>query len=200
MTPQKTTTSHGGARKGAGRKAGTGRYGELTRQLRIPESQVPTVLAYLEAYRQPTQLQAPVPLAKNLSVLALPAFASQVPAGFPSPADDYLDDAIDLNHELVIQGHEAATFVLRVSGWSMMNAGIFDGDRVIVDRALNPQQSDVVVAILNGDLTIKRLGKVDNKPALLPENPHFKPILLHDADTLEIWGVVTGSLRQFRRG
>lgn len=136
----------------------------------------------------------------NPSVIGLTAFAHGVHAGWPSPADDYLDDAVDLNAELIIQGHEACTFVLRVAGWSMMQAGIFDGDRIVVDRSLSPVQGDVVVAVMNNDLTIKRLGTVDGKLALLPENPHFKPILPEDGDTLEVWGVVTNCLRQFRRG
>lgn len=194
-----TSYTHGGHRTGAGRKPGSGKYGEPTQQVRIPKSQVPTVTAYLAAYRKKTQAVAPVPVSLTPSTLSLPAFAHQVPAGFPSPADDYLDDSIDLNRELVMQGHEAATFVLRVSGWSMIDAGIFDNDRVVVDRALDPQQGDIVVAIINNDLTIKRLGKIDNKPALLPENPNFDPIVPADGDTLEIWGVVTGSLRTFRR-
>jgi DNA polymerase V len=89
---------------------------------------------------------------------------------------------------------------LRVKGWSMMNAGIFDGDRIVVDRSLDAQQGDVVVAIINNDLTVKRLGSVDGKLALLPENPHFKPIVMEDGDELVVWGVVTNCLRNFRRG
>lgn len=191
---------HGGHRPGAGRKPGSGAYGEPTRTLRVPESQVPTVVAYLDAYRQPMRAVEPVPMTLTPSTVALPAFAHVVPAGFPSPADDYLDESIDLNKELIVAGHEAATFVLRVAGWSMMNAGIFDGDRILVDRALKPQQGDVVVAVINNDLTVKRLGKVDGKLALLPENPHFKPVVLKDDDTLEIWGVVVSCLRSFKRG
>ncbi len=128
------------------------------------------------------------------------AFAHQVPAGFPSPADDYLEDTIDLNKALTIEGHEAATFVLRVSGWSMMGAGIHDGDRVVVDRALDARKGDIVVANIDSEYTIKRLGEVGGKLALLPDNPHFKPRILDDGDTLEIWGVVVSSMRTFKRG
>ena len=195
-----TPPHHGGSRPGAGRKPGSGVYGEPTRQLRVPESQVDTVVAYLDAYRQPAVAGAPRAVTLNPSNVGLVAFSSRVPAGFPSPADDYIDDTIDLNRELVIGGHESATFVLRVSGWSMMQAGIFDGDRIVVDRALDPRQGDVVVAIINDELTVKRLGKVGNKLALLPENAHFKPIVLEEGDQLEVWGVVTHCLRAFRRG
>jgi len=195
-----TPPDHGGSRPGAGRKPGSGPYGEPTQPVRVPESQVEAVVAYLDAYRQPTLAEEPRPVSAEPTTVSLTAFASRIPAGFPSPAQDYLDDSIDLNAELIIQGHEAATFVLRVKGWSMMNAGIFDGDRIVVDRSLDPRQDDVVVAIINNDLTVKRLGRVDGKLALLPENPHFKPIVLEDGDELVVWGVVTNCLRNFRRG
>lgn len=197
MTPPKD----GGFRPGAGRKPGSGSlYGEATQPVRVPISQLETVVAYLDAYRQPATAEHPQPVELYPSSIGLTAFAHGVQAGWPSPADDYLDDTVDLNAELIIKEHEAATFVLRVAGWSMMQAGIFDGDRIVVDRSLSPVQGDVVVAVMNNDLTIKRLGRVDRKLALLPENPHFKPIVLEDGDTLEIWGVVTSCLRQFRRG
>lgn len=195
-----TPPDHGGARPGAGRKPGSNAYGEPTTPIRIPRSQVGTVVSFLDAFRQDTHAGDPRPVSVQPSPIHLVAFASRVPAGFPSPASDYIDDAIDLNAELIIPGHEAATFVLRVKGWSMHNAGIFDGDRIVVDRALEPAQGDVVVAVLNNDLTIKRLGKVDGRLALIPENPHFQPIIMEDGDELVIWGVVTNCLRSFRRG
>ena len=191
------TPSHGGARPGAGRKPA---FDEPSKRVRVPESQVPAVIAYLDAYREPTRAVAPFAVSAAPSTLALMAFAHQVPAGFPSPADDYLEDTIDLNRELTIEGHEAATFVLRVSGWSMMGAGIHDGDRVVVDRAIDPRKGDIVVANVDNEYTIKRLGEVGGKLALLPDNPHFKPRILEDGDTLEIWGVVVSSMRTFKRG
>ncbi|MDA3912849.1 S24 family peptidase [Oleiagrimonas sp.] len=194
------TSNHGGPRPGAGRKPGFGAFGEPTRPIRIPQSQVPTVVAFLGACREPTRGGMPIPMSSNLSTLSLPAFAHQVPAGFPSPADDYLDDTIDFNKELIVEGHEAATFVLRVTGWSMMGSGIHDGDRVVVDRAVDPREGDIVVANIDNEYTIKRLGKVNGKLALLPDNPHFKPRILEEGDTLEIWGVVVSSVRTFKRG
>jgi DNA polymerase V len=98
----------------------------------------------------------------------------------------------------VLPGHEPSTFIIRVSGWSMIGAGIFDGDEVLVDRALAPRQGDIVVAAVNNELTIKRLGKVDGHVALLPENAHFKPIVFREGETLSIWGVVTRCLRTLR--
>jgi len=195
-----SSIDHGGYRPGSGRKPGSGLYGEPTTQVRVPESQRETVVAYLDAFRQETKAEDPRRVSQELSAINLIAFSSRISCGFPSPASDYIDEAIDLNAELVIRGHEASTFVLRSKGWSMHNAGIFDGDRIVVDRALEPQQGDVVVAVLNNDLTIKRLGMIDGKLALIPENPHFQPILMEGEDELIIWGVVTNCLRNFRRG
>lgn len=185
--------SHGGSRPGAGRPSS-----EPTQRLRVPESQVPTVLAYLDAYRQGNSLDTPRPLSLLPSTVALTAFSSRVPAGLPSAADDDVADVVDLNQHLIIAGHEPSTFIVRVSGWSMIGAGIFDGDEVLVDRALKPRQGDIVVAIVNGELSIKRLGQVDGKIALLPENAHFKPIVFREGETLSVWGVVTRSLRTLR--
>ncbi len=186
-------SSHGGSRPGAGRPAG-----EPTQRLSVPESQVSAVLAYLDAYRSSASLAAPRPLSLTPSTVGLTAFLSRVPAGVPMSADDSADDVVDLNEHLVIPGHEPSTFIIRVSGWSMIGAGIFDHDEVLVDRALSPRQGDIIVAVVNGELTIKRLGKVDGHVALLPENAHFKPIVFKDGETLEIWGVVTRCLRTLR--
>lgn len=193
-------SDHGGARPGAGRKPGSGAYGEPTQPVRVPISQVSAVMAYLDAYRQPALGEEPRPLRQTPSPIQLVSIAQRIPAGWPSPAADYLDDTIDLNVELILPGHAEATFVLRVTGWSMMLAGIMDGDRIVVDRALEPQKGDIVVAVLNNDLTIKRLGDVDGKLALIPENPHFQPIVMKDGDELTVWGVVTHCLRTFRHG
>lgn len=196
-----TPPAHGGPRTGSGRKFGSGPYGEKTQQLRVPESQVPTVVAWLDAYRQPTRAEDPRPVSLDTQV-NLTAFASQVAAGFPSPCQDYIDNSVDLNAALIVPGHEASTFVLRVAndGWSMIQAGIFPGDRIVVDRALTAQKGDIVVAVVNGSLmTIKTLGEIDGKVALIPENAHLKPITFdQEGDTLEIWGVVTHGLRNFR--
>ncbi|WP_426268924.1 LexA family protein [Dyella kyungheensis] len=186
-------SDHGGRRPGAGRPAG-----EPSQRIRVPDSQVPGVLAYLEAYRSPATLEAPRPVSLEPSTVALTAFLSRVPAGVPSVADDDVDEVVDLNEHLVLRGHEPSTFIIRVSGWSMIGAGIFDGDEVLVDRALTARQGDIVVAVVNNELTIKRLGKVDGHIALLPENAHFKPIVFREGETLSVWGVVTRCLRTLR--
>lgn len=121
--------------------------------------------------------------------LPIPFFACLVPAGFPSPADDYLDKTLDLN-ELLIQ-HPAATFFLRVQGDSMVGAGIYDGDILVVDRALTPRDGKIVVAALNGELTVKRLRLLDTGIELHAENSHYHPLQVSEEMDLVIWGVVT---------
>ena len=193
-------TTHGGKRSGAGRKTA---YGEPTRQVRIPESQVPVVLQYLHALRQP-QPTAPqhgdsvissiLPLNSEAQRWAIPVMSHTVPAGFPSPADDYIQDRVDLNEHLIT--HREATFILRVSGWSMINAGIHNGDEIIVDRALNPVNGNIVVAVVNNELTVKRLYKTDTEIRLVPENPEFQDIIIGAEEELMIWGVVTRVLHK----
>lgn len=121
---------------------------------------------------------------------ALPLFLSPVPAGFPSPAEDYVEGKLDLNKHLV--RHPAATFFVRVDGDSMIDAGIHPGDILIVDRSLEPADKKVVIAIVDGDLTVKRIRMTDDgKVCLMPENDKFKPIPLSGDMNVEIWGVVT---------
>ena len=119
----------------------------------------------------------------------LPFFEGGVAAGFPSPADDYLERKIDL-HELLVE-HPAATFFVRVEGDSMTGAGMQSGDILIVDRSLKPESGKIVVALLNGEFTVKRLHKKGGKLYLLPENPSYAPIEVTEESDFQVWGVVT---------
>ncbi|PSQ96819.1 MAG: umuD protein [Bacteroidetes bacterium SW_9_63_38] len=116
-----------------------------------------------------------------------PVFLSRVPAGFPSPADDYVEQRLDLNEHLV--QHESSTFFVRVAGRSMENAGIHDGD-LVVDRAVEPTDGSVVVAALDGELTVKRYQKHDGRPVLVPEHDEHAPIPVEPGQDLVVWGVV----------
>lgn len=145
---------------------------------------------------KPTLAFDPRPIAATLAPGAVTKMAHSVPGGFPSPADDYVESALDFNEHLIVQGHRDATYVLRVSGWSMRDAGIHDGDEVIVDRALMPRAGNVVVAILNGDFTIKRLAFDKGVPVLMAENAHFDNRKIADGEELQIWGVVTRVLHK----
>jgi DNA polymerase V len=124
----------------------------------------------------------------------LPLFAFRVTAGFPSPADDYVEDRLDLN-ELLVQRQEA-TYFLRVKGDSMVGAGIHPGDLIVVDRSIDAQDGHVVVAEVNGELTVKRLRQVDGVPELHPENPAYPVIRFQEGQDLRIWGVVTSAVHR----
>ena len=119
---------------------------------------------------------------------ALPLFLSKVRAGFPSPADDYLDKKLDLNEFLI--KHPAATFYVRVKGDSMIKAGINSGDVLLVDRSLEPKDKKIVVAVLNNEFTVKRVRKAKDKLFLVSENDDYAPIEVKEGADFEIWGVV----------
>jgi DNA polymerase V len=116
-------------------------------------------------------------------------FLVPVSAGFPSPADDYLEGKLDLNEHLI--RHEASTFFVKVKGDSMIGAGIHSGDLLIVDRALEPADKSVVIAVVNGELTVKRISKQDGKLSLVPDNGNYRPIPITGCTNFEVWGVVT---------
>lgn len=126
--------------------------------------------------------------------LALPLFESSVSAGFPNIAEDYVDRSLNLN-ELLIK-HPAATFFVRVKGTSMVNAGINSQDILIVDRALTPTHNKIVIARINGELTVKRLKIAKSRTFLVAENEDFKPIEITPAMDFEVWGVVTCVIHQ----
>ena len=126
---------------------------------------------------------------------ALPFFATAVQAGFPSPADDYQEGALDLNEHLIRR--PAATFFLRVLGDSMTGAGIHSGDLLIVDRSLHPADGRIVIAAVDGELTVKRLSRRRGHVRLMPENPRYQPIEIGDGQYLQIWGVVLHVVHSF---
>lgn len=128
------------------------------------------------------------------SRVSVPMFLSAVAAGFPSPADDFIDKTLDLNELLV--SNPTATFFVRVSGDSMMGAGMHDGDIIIVDRALTPKNNDVVIAALNGELTVKRIRKRDGAVWLIPENPEYSPVQVTEEMCFDIWGVATNVIHK----
>ncbi|NGX61343.1 MAG: LexA repressor [Chlamydiae bacterium] len=119
----------------------------------------------------------------------LPYFEARLPAGFPSPADDFLEKQLDL-HELLVK-HPAATFFVRVEGDSMIGAGIHSGDILVVDRSLSPRIGKIIVALLNGEFTVKRLKKEGKRLFLSPENPRYPAIEVEEEAEFQVWGVVT---------
>jgi DNA polymerase V len=123
-----------------------------------------------------------------------PFIESAVPAGFPSIAEDYVDRALNLN-ELLIK-HPAATFFVRVKGDSMIHAGIQSHDILIVDRALTPTDNKIVIARIDGELTVKRLRFEKGRTFLIADNPEFKPVEITPSMDFEVWGVVTCVIHQ----
>lgn len=120
--------------------------------------------------------------------LDIPLYMASIAAGFPSPADDFLDRKLDLNEHLI--RHPAATFFVRVQGNSMIQAGIHSGDVLIVDRSLEPVDKKIVVAVVNGELTVKRLRRKKDRTFLAAENPEYKDIDVTPEMDFDIWGVV----------
>ena len=185
--------SHGGKRIGAGRKA---KFGEPTTLMRVPESAKPIVIDFLTELAEKRKSEptwpsylTPVKLSENPSAFKIPLFNHTIQAGFPSPADDYVAESLDLNEHLMPR--KEACYLLRVSGESMIGANIHDGDLLVVDRSLTPANGKVVIAILDGQFTVKTLEKKRGKIRLLPANPAFEPIELKDEQELQVWGVVT---------
>lgn len=127
--------------------------------------------------------------AKSPKVLALPLFTAKVAAGFPSPADDYVEKTLDLN-ELLVQ-KPAATFFVRAQGESMLGAGIHPDDILVVDRSIDPVPGKIVICALNGELVVKRLKHQAGKWLLASENPYYPDIPLREELEMVIWGVVT---------
>lgn len=156
------------------------------------------VVEYLAAYRdrrtledQGVRAREPRGIRGHRRRARVPLIGYMPEAGFGSPVEDYVEEQIDLNAHLIRQGHEASTFVVRAKGWSMIGAGIHDGDEVIVDRALQPTNGCVVVAAVDGDLLIKRLRFRGTKVALCSDNPHYPERTLLEGENLDIWGVAT---------
>ena len=118
----------------------------------------------------------------------IPIYATRVCAGFPSPADDYLEQKLDLNQLLI--KHPSATFFVRVEGHSMEGAGIFSGDILIVDRALTPKQNDIIVCVLNGEFSVKRFRKQGGLIVLHAEHPDYPPLSVTAEMDFQVWGVV----------
>ncbi len=123
------------------------------------------------------------------ALFEIPYFDARVSAGFPSPADDYTELKLDLNKALV--QNPTSTFYVRVKGTSMINAGIDEGDMLVVDRSVNAKNNAIAVCVINGEFTVKRLTKNGKELYLVPENNQFKPIKITEEMDFQVWGIVT---------
>lgn len=138
-------------------------------------------VSFIGSFQQNTALQRPL-------------IGCVIPAGFPSPAQDYIEENLDLNEYLI--AHPSATYFVRVEGFSMVGAGIFPNDILIVDRSLEAVHKKIVIAIVDGELTVKRLWQEKNKWYLMPENPDFPMVEITQDMEFTIWGVVVYALHK----
>jgi DNA polymerase V len=166
----------GGKRKGAGRPYGKGPWMEATKPLRIPVSLVNAVMRFMETRGY-----------------QLPLYASRIPAGTPENADDHVEKTTDLNSLLLRNPKD--TFLLRVTGDSMMDVGIYENDMLTVDRKLEARTGQIVVAMIDGHSTVKTFRKDRKGISLVPENKKYMPIKILSENDFQILGVVTNVIR-----
>ena len=189
---------------GGGRKVGTGKFGEPTLVVRIPASQAPVIKDFLAAYQRKrlntdidaiTEFELP---SLYVSAVHLPLYSSKVSAGFPSPAEEHVEKRLDPSEFLIDQ--KDATFFVTIQGQSMIDIGLLPGDKAVVDRSKQASIGNIVLAVLDGEFTIKTLSRSkEGAVRLLPANSTgaYKPIEITEDMNFEIWGVVTGSFRRF---
>lgn len=201
-------SQHGGTRVGAGRKKGSSPLGETTKVIRVPESKAQSIKDWLREEALITSKQkdidhlnarletsADIFMPMDNTTVKVPIYLHKVVAGFPSPAEDYIESTLDLNEKLIQDKN--ATFILKVQGDSMKNVGIFEGDLLIVDRSIRPTHGKIVIAALNGELTVKRLSLTSKGTFLVPENDAYPVIKVSEESEFMIWGVVTSTIHQF---
>ncbi|HCJ6671850.1 TPA: translesion error-prone DNA polymerase V autoproteolytic subunit [Acinetobacter baumannii] len=202
--PKKKEFEHGGARENAGRKA---QFNEPTKVIRVPESQVNFIKNWLlnnvKTDNQTdftTKLKIQQVHPNNDKIYHIPLATERVAAGFPSPAQDDIEQALDLNEYLI--RNENATFIVKANSLSMLDAGIDIDDPLIVDRSIPAKSGDIVIALIDNDFTVKRL-MIDTqfqppKVWLKAENPDYQNIYIEEGQELVIWGVVTYNLKRMR--
>ncbi|TCM67502.1 DNA polymerase V [Acinetobacter calcoaceticus] len=201
---QAVESRHGGARANAGRKA---QFNEPTKVIRVPESQVSFIKNWLlsnaktgnQSDRAKRLTVQPLQ-ANNDKIYQIPMATERVAAGFPSPAQDDIEQSLDLNEYLV--RNEGSTFIVKANSLSMLDAGIDINDPLLVDKSISAKSGDIVIAMLDNEFTVKRL-MYDTRfsPAkawLKAENPDFENIYIEDGQELQIWGVVTYNLKPMR--
>ncbi|MBD0246574.1 LexA family protein [Acinetobacter baumannii] len=202
--PKKKEFEHGGARENAGRKA---QFNEPTKVIRVPESQVNFIKNWLlnnvktdnqTDFTSKLKIQQVHP--NNDKIYHIPLATERVAAGFPSPAQDDIEQALDLNEYLI--RNENATFIVKANSLSMLDAGIDIDDPLIVDRSIPAKSGDIVIALIDNDFTVKRLI-IDTqfqppKVWLKAENPDYQNIYIEEGQELVIWGVVTYNFKRMR--
>lgn len=183
-------STHGGSRAGAGRKKS-----EETKVIRVPESKILDIKEYLKSLKKENEI-TDIRQFDPVTKIEIPLVTERVQAGFPSPAQDYIDKKLDLNEFLINNAN--ATFIVRANSLSMLNAGIDINDALIVDRSIEAQHRDIVIACVDNEFTVKRLI-IDAKGCWLKaENEGYPDIHPQEGQQFEIWGVVTNVIKKFR--
>ncbi len=200
-------SKRGGKRENAGRPAGQGRYGEPTKSIRVPLSQETTVRSFLEAFEKRKAINdGDVSNVEEMLIpriseepIRLPLYSTKVAAGLPSPADDHVENTLDISEFMI--DRKDSTFFITIKGESMIDVGLMPGDKVVVDRSKTPVIGDIVLAVVDREFTIKIYDLGANKmPRLVPANSSgtYRPIYIRPDMQFEIFGVVTGSFRRFK--
>lgn len=187
--------NRGGVREGSGRKP---IYNEPTKTLRVPISRVTAIKEFLALTkkRELNDISTIIQIDPSTR-MSIPLATEKVSAGFPSPAQDYVEKTLDMNEHLI--KNEAATFVVKVASLSMRDAGIEIDDELLVDRSIEAKHEDIVIALVDNEFTVKRLMIDGHKCWLKAENPDYEDIHLKDCQELLIWGVVTFVIKPFRK-
>jgi DNA polymerase V len=182
--------NRGGFRPGAGRPQGSGKYREATHPIRIPTSLVPGIQALLAkktAFPALDEMNDTFNISSNTSMQAVPLYSARIAAGFPFYADDHVEYYLNFNEFLIKDPR--TTFCVRVKGISMIGAGIYENDILIVDNSIKPAHGNIVIACLNSELTIKRLQLKQNEVQLTAENPDYFPIKITKEMDFKILGI-----------
>jgi len=207
--------ARGGRRAGAGRPKGSGKYGEPTRAVRLPQSLADTIVPFLDRWKliktqgglehvgtawetligYPDQVQV-IPLNENVRQL-IPLYSHSVAAGLPASVESGVEETLDLNAALTEE--VSRSFCVRANGDSMIDAGIHDGDLMIVDTSIEVRDNHIVIAVVNNELTVKRLRQAPEKVWLQPENPEYPIIEITEDTDFRVIGIVTACIRQFIR-
>ena len=194
MKSIKNKNTRGGFRLGAGRKPGSGLYGEETKVMRVPRSSVSNIKKYLNLSRANNVEEISLAY-KETTYNPLFLFEHKVPAGFPSPADDHIEKRLDLNEYLIKKSD--TTFFVKIKGDSMIEAGINDGDMVIIEERNSAENGDIVVALVEGyEATLKRFRRKGNMIALEAANPAYETRVLPEGQ-VKVQGRLVGLVRVY---
>lgn len=192
MTVQTEIKQHGGRRVGAGRKP---KLDQVTKVIRVPEARIEDIKALLQSKPVHHEIQH-IRQLDPVTQMQIPLATERVQAGFPSPAQDYIDKKLDLNEHLI--KNETATFIVRVNSQSMLNIGIDINDELIVDRSIEAKHRDIVIALVDNEFTVKRLIMDALGCWLKAENDDYADIHPLEGQQFEIWGVVTKLIKNFK--